>query len=213
MELLRRKGYHVTAVQNPLTSLADDVKATRRVLARQIGPVLLVGHSWAGAVITEAGNQPNVRGLVYVSAFAPDSGESVAELLKRLNSPMEGLYPDSEGLLWLDDPVVYANVMAGDVPAKKVQSLAAAQQPMAANAFTERVSQAAWREKPSWYLVTNNDRALPSHVQRRLASEIQAETKSIDSSHMSMVSQPRLVADLSSTRLDWIDGECGPCIF
>ncbi|GAB7216917.1 hypothetical protein OS42_35290 [Dickeya oryzae] len=116
---LQGMGYHVTAVQNPLTSLADDVGATERVLQRQQGDVLLVGHSWAGAVVTQAGNAPNVRGLVYLSALVPDSGESVAELLQRLHAPMEGMTADSNGLIWLDNPDQYQAVMAGDVPLKK----------------------------------------------------------------------------------------------
>lgn len=196
VRLLQRKGYNVTAVQNPLTSLADDVAATRRVLARQKGPVLLVGHSWAGAVITEAGNADNVKGLVYLSALAPDDNESVADLLARLHSPMEGLAPDAEGLVWLDEPDAYRNVMAGDVPPARVRILAATQQPIAASAFTGKVSHAAWRSKPSWYLVTEKDHALPPKVQRQLAHQIGARIKSVDSSHMSMVAHPQVVADL-----------------
>jgi len=160
IDILQRKGYHVTAVQNPLTSLADDVAATRRVLERQKGKVLLVGHSWAGAVVTEAGNAPNVKGLVYLSALVPDSDESVGELLARLQAPMDGLKPDGNGLIWLDDPAAFRQVMAGDLPAPTVRLLAAAQQPIAASAFGGKVVHAAWRDKPSWYLVTEDDHAL-----------------------------------------------------
>jgi pimeloyl-ACP methyl ester carboxylesterase len=194
--ILQRKGYHVTAVQNSLTSLADDVAATRRVLDRQQGDVLLVGHSWAGAVVTEAGNAPNVKGLVYLSALAPDSNESVGDLLARLHAPMEGLKPDGNGLIWLDDPAAYRQVMAGDVRAAKARLLAAVQQPIAAGAFGEKVSHAAWRDKPSWYLVTDNDHALPPAVQRELAKETGAHRVALQSSHMSMVSHPADVADL-----------------
>ncbi|MDV0439703.1 alpha/beta fold hydrolase [Xanthomonas sacchari] len=192
---LQRKGYHVTAVQNPLTSLADDVAATRRVLARQRGPVLLVGHSWAGAVITEAGNADNVRGLVYLSALVPDSNESVADLLTRLHAPMDGLTPDADGWLWLDAPTAFRTVMAGDVPMDKVRVLAATQQPIAARAFADRVSHAAWRSKPSWYLVTDKDHALPPTVQRQLAHDIGAQVQHLASSHLSLVSHPQVVAD------------------
>ncbi|MBV8047662.1 MAG: alpha/beta hydrolase [Paludibacterium sp.] len=194
--ILQRKGYHVTTVQNPLTSLADDVAATRRVLERQKGGVLLVGHSWAGVVVTEAGNAPNVKGLVYLSALVPDSNESVGDLLTRLHAPMAGLKPDEHGLIWLDDPEAYRQVMAGDVPAAKARLLAAVQQPIAAGAFGEKVSHAAWRDKPSWYLITENDHALLPAVQWELAQETGAHRVTLKSSHMSMVSHPADIARL-----------------
>ena len=193
--LLQAKGFQVTAVQNPLTSLADDVAATRRVLERQKGGVLLVGHSWAGAVVTEAGSAENVKGIVYLSALVPDAGESVSELLQKRNSPMEGPVPDHDGLVWLSDPKAYAHVMASDVSADRVAMLAAVQLPMAANAFNDKVSTAAWRTKKSWYLVTEGDNALPTAVQQWLANHIGATTKTIKSSHMSMISHPSAVAD------------------
>lgn len=196
IEILQRKGYLVTAVQNPLTSLADDVAATRRVLQRQNGGVILVGHSWAGAVVTEAGNADNVKGLVYLSALVPDAGESVADLLGRLHAPMDGLTPDADGLIWLDDPSVYREVMAADVPAWKARLLAATQQPIAARAFGDKLTQAAWQAKPSWYLVTENDKALQPRVQRLLAQHIGARTVVLKSSHMSLVSHAREVAAL-----------------
>lgn len=192
---LQRKGYRVSAVQNPLTSLADDVAATRRVLARQPGPVLLVGHSWAGAVITEAGHAGNVKGLVYLSALVPDSHESVADLLARLNAPMQGLQPDAQGLLWLDDPAAYQAAMAADVPWEQVRVLAATQQPMAASAFADKVSQAAWHDKPNWYLVTDQDQALPPRTQRAMAQQIGARVQHVDASHMALISRPQVVAD------------------
>lgn len=191
---LQGMGYHVTAVQNPLTSLADDVSATERVLQRQQGDVLLVGHSWAGAVVTQAGNAPNVRGLVYLSALVPDSGESVADLLQRLHAPMEGMTADANGLIWLDNPKQYQEIMAGDVPLKKVQELTAVQQPMAAKAFGDNVQHAAWKDKPSWYLLTENDNALPHAVQEKIAGQIGAKVMSIASSHMSLISHPDAVA-------------------
>ncbi|ASW09907.1 alpha/beta fold hydrolase [Rhizobium sp. 11515TR] len=195
IRLLQAKGYHVTSVQNPLTSLADDVEATRRVLARQKGDVLLVAHSWAGAVVTEAGNAANVKGIVYLSALAPDSSESVADLLQKRNAPMEGLAPDANGLVWLDDPTAFAHVMAGDVSRKRVAVLAATQQPMTAKAFGENITHAAWLDKPTWYLVTQGDNALPTHVQEWIAKHIGARTTTIKSSHMSMISHPYFVAD------------------
>ncbi|KRB30464.1 alpha/beta hydrolase [Acidovorax sp. Root70] len=196
IERLQRKGYHVTAVQNPLTSLAEDVAATRRVLARQTGDTLLVGHSWAGAVITEAGMADNVRGLVYLSALVPDAGESVADLLARLQAPMDGLAPDAQGLVWLDDPEVYRHVMAADVPAARAAQLAAVQQPISARAFGDKLGAAAWRHKPSWYLVTENDQALPPGAQRAMAQGIGATVATVRSSHMSLVSHPQAVVAL-----------------
>ncbi|PDS87480.1 alpha/beta hydrolase [Rhizobium sp. L18] len=196
IERLQARGYHVTAVQNPLTSLADDVAATNRVLRRQTDDVLLVGHSWAGAVITEAGNASNVKGLVYLSALVPDSGESVADLLQRLNAPMSGLTPDPEGLIWLEDAATYRQVMAADVTTEKAAELAALQQPIAAAAFGGKVGHAAWQDKPSWYLRTENDNALPPAVQEAMAQQIGAQITSIPSSHMSLISNPDAVVDL-----------------
>ncbi|MDV2900291.1 alpha/beta hydrolase [Phytobacter diazotrophicus] len=194
--LLQAKGYNVTAVQNPLTSLNDDVAATERVLQRQHGDVLLVGHSWGGAVITQAGNAENVKGLVYLSALVPDSGESVTDTLTRLNAPMSGMQPDNNGLIWLDNPEIFQNVMANDLPEPQARLLAAAQQPIAAKAFNEKVNHAAWRNKPSWYLVTENDNALNPAVQNLLAREAGANITHLPSSHMSMVSHPKDVAAL-----------------
>ncbi|MFP3497056.1 alpha/beta hydrolase [Pseudomonas sp. SIMBA_059] len=191
---LTAMGYHVTAVQNPMTSLEDDVLATQRVLRRQQGDVLLVGHSWAGAVITQAGNASNVKGLAYLSALVPDSGESAAGLLQRLNAPMTGLTPDAEGWVWLDDPVQFHQVMAADLPMKKAQLLASVQQPIAAACFVEKVQHAAWHDKPSWYLQTTDDKALLPAIQLAIAKQIGAQTLSIRSSHLSLVSHPDTVA-------------------
>lgn len=208
IRILQRQGYRVTAVQNSLASLADDVAATRRVLERQDGDVLLVGHSWAGAVVTEAGNAPNVKGIVYLSALAPDDNESVAELLARLHVPMDGLKPDENGWIWLDDPGLYHRIMAADVSMAKARSLAATQQPIHAGAFSERVSRAAWHFKPAWYLITEQDRALPPAVQRTLAQQIGACATSLKTSHMAMLSQPSSVARLIDRAAQ--DSSCGP---
>ncbi|EJM70512.1 putative hydrolase or acyltransferase of alpha/beta superfamily [Pseudomonas sp. GM50] len=194
MERLTAMGYHVTAVQNPLTSLSDDVIATERVLRRQKGDVLLVGHSWAGAVITQAGNASNVKGLVYLSALVPDSGESAADLLERLRAPMTGLSPDADGLLWLDDPAQFHQVMGADLAMSNAQFLSSVQQPIAAVCFAAKVKHAAWHDKPSWYLQTTDDQALPYPVQQTIARQIGARTLSIRSSHLSLISQPDAVA-------------------
>jgi len=194
IERLQAKGYHVTAVQNPLTSLQDDVDATQRVIARQHGDVLLVGHSWAGAVVTQAGNNEKVRGIVYLSALVPDSGESVCDLLNRLGSPMQGMTPDSHGLIWLDSPAAFQHVMAADVASDEVEKLAAVQQPIAASAFNDKIKQAAWKGKPSWYLLTQNDNALPYKVQKKIAAQTGSVTKTLHSSHLSLISHPDDVA-------------------
>lgn len=196
IERLTAIGYHVTAVQNPMTSLSDDVLATERVLRRQEGDVLLVGHSWAGAVITQAGNASNVKGLVYLSALVPDSGESAANLLQRLKAPMTGLTTDADGLIWLDDPSQFHKVMAADLPMKKVQLLTSVQQPIAAACFTGKVEHAAWHDKPSWYLQTTEDHALSPSVQQSIVQQIGAKAVSVRSSHLSLVSHPDAVAKL-----------------
>lgn len=193
--LLQKRGYRVTAVQLPLTSLADDVAATRRVIERQPGDVVLVGHSWGGVVVTEAGNVPTVKALVYLSALVPDSDESAQALLGRLNAPMEGLAPDAAGLIWLDDPQAFRALMGADLPLPTARALAAVQRPLAARAFGERVSHAAWRDKPSSYLVTTEDKALPPRVQRLIAGQLNALTLELRSSHLSMASHPDRVVD------------------
>lgn len=195
---LQAMGYQVTAVQNGLRSLADDVASTEQVLRRQPGKVLLVGHSWGGVVISQAGNAPNVAGLVYVSALAPDSGESAAGLLQRLGAPMAGLTPDRDGLLWLDTLAQFRRLLAGDLPLARVRQLAAVQQPIAAHSFAEPVAQAAWRSKPSWYLQTERDNALPLAAQSAMAQQMGAKVRTLRTSHLSMVSRPAAVAA-------WID--------
>jgi len=195
---LQAMGYQVTAVQNGLRSLADDVASTEQVLRRQPGKVLLVGHSWGGVVISQAGNAPNVAGLVYLSALAPDSGESAAALLQRLGAPMAGLTPDRDGLIWLDTPAQFRRLLAGDLPLARVRQLTAVQQPLAAHSFAEPVTQAAWRSKPSWYLQTERDNAVPLAAQSAMAQQMGAKVRKLRSSHLSMLSRPTAVAA-------WID--------
>lgn len=193
--LLQKKGFHVSAVQLPLTSLADDVAATRRVIERQSGDIILVGHSWAGVVATEAANTPAVKGVVYLSAMVPDNGESAADMLQRFKSPMEGMQPDANGLIWLDNAAVFRKVMAGDLPPATAQVLAAVGKPIAARSFADAVTHAAWHDKPAWYLITSDDHALPPAVQRQIAAQLNARTLTLKSSHMSLMSHPREVAD------------------
>lgn len=194
---LQAKGYHITAVQNPLTSLADDVAAARRVLARQDGPTILVGHSWGGAVITEAGAEPNVAGLVYVSALAPDAGESVMDLQQHgpASPGMAGAKPDARGFLWFDTDA-FRDALAADVTVERAGVLASVQQPIAAASFGEKLTAAAWHDKPVWYVLSERDKALSPVLQRWMADRIKARTIAVPSSHMSLVSHAKEVADL-----------------
>lgn len=195
---LQQKGYHVSSVQNPLTSLADDVAATRRVLARQEGPTILVGHSWGGVVITEtAANAPNVAGLVYVAAFAPQLHESAMDLLKRA-PPMpadQAMMTDPSGFLWLKRGRYHAD-FAADVPENVTRVLSAAQVPIAAKAFSETVSQVGWKEKPSWYVLTTKDRAVSPEIQQFMANRMGAKVVPIASSHLAPVSHAAAIADV-----------------
>jgi pimeloyl-ACP methyl ester carboxylesterase len=194
---LQQKGYHVSSVQNPLTSLADDVAATRRVLARQDGPTILVGHSWGGVVITEtAANAPNVAGLVYVAAIAPQLHESTMDLLKR-GTPMpagKAISADASGFLWLDRARYHAD-FAADVPENVTRVLSSAQVPIAQTAFSETVSQVGWKDKPSWYVLTTKDRAVSPDVQKFMADRMGAKIVPIASSHLVPVSHAGAVAD------------------
>ncbi|EEA02461.1 conserved hypothetical protein [Burkholderia sp. H160] len=194
---LQQKGYHVSSVQNPLTSLADDVAATRRVLARENGPVLLVGHSWGGVVITEvAANAPNVAGLVYVAALAPQLHESAMDVMKA-GGPMpagQSISKDANGFLWIDRARYHAD-LAADVPETVARVLAAAQVPIAANAFDEPVDQVGWKDKPSWYVVTTKDRAVSPDLQKTIAGRIGAKVVPVASSHLAPVSHAGAVAE------------------
>jgi pimeloyl-ACP methyl ester carboxylesterase len=195
--LLQSKGYHVTAVQIPLTSLTDDIKSVQAVLARQSGDVILVGHSWGGVVITQAGNDSKVKALVYISALVPDSNESVVDLFERIKAPaMKGLQPDQDGLIWLDTPEKYKMIMANDLSMDTAELLVSTQKPIAADAFTNKVQNAVWHSKPAWYLKTTKDRALDPEIQEAIAKHISANMMTIASSHMSLLSHPENVADI-----------------
>jgi pimeloyl-ACP methyl ester carboxylesterase len=196
---LQKKGYRVASVQIPLTSLADDVAATKRVLAQLSGPTVLVGHSWGGVVITEAGSGPDaskVTGLVYVAAIAPDIGESAVDILKRGPQMPAGsaMTKDSTGFLWLD-PARYHADFAADVPENLTRVLVAAQQPIASKNFEERATQAAWRYKPSFYIVTTRDRAVSPEIQRWMAHRIGATIIETPSSHLLPVAHAGATAD------------------
>ena len=193
--ILQAKGYNVTAVQNPLSSLADDVAATNRVLAQQEGPVILVGHSWGGVVITEAGADPKVAGLVYVAAFGPDEGEAVGELGKSYPPPPALTAPivDKQGFMSLPTDAVVKH-FASDLPAREARVVAATQGPISVSAFEAKVSVAAWKTKPAWYIVSKLDGAIAPDEERFFAKRMKAKTMELDTSHVPMLSQPKAVA-------------------
>jgi len=193
--ILQARGYNVTAVQNPLTSLADDVAATNRALALQTGPVILVGHSWAGVVITEAGMDPKVVGLVYVAAFGPDAGEVVGDIGKTYPPPPALAAPiiDKQGFLSLPTDAVVKH-FASDLPAAEARVLAATQGPIVASAFGAKVSNVAWKTKPSWYIVSKLDGAIAPDEERFFAKRMKATTTELIASHVSMLSKPKEVA-------------------
>jgi pimeloyl-ACP methyl ester carboxylesterase len=193
--ILKKDGYEVSIVQNPTSSLADDVDATKRVLAGQKGPVVLVGHSYGGVVITEAGNDPKVAGLVYIAAFAPDKGESVAALIKDPppGAPVPPILPPQDGYLSLDREK-FAASFAGDLPKDKAQFMADSQVPWGVEALTGTISEPAWKAKPSWYLVATDDRMIPPAAQRAMSKRAGSTVTESAGSHAVYVSQPEAVA-------------------
>jgi pimeloyl-ACP methyl ester carboxylesterase len=194
---LRRQGYNVTVVQNPTTSLADDVRATRRALAVLDGPAILVGHSYGGVVISEAGNDANVAGLVYIAAFAPDTGESVASLIRdpAPGAPVPPILPPQDGLLLLDREK-FAASFAADVEPELAAFMADAQLPWGVDALQGAVTQPAWKTRPSWYLVAKDDRMIPPPAQRAMAQRAGATVAEVAGSHAVYVSQPDAVVRL-----------------
>ncbi|MGW7255195.1 alpha/beta hydrolase [Streptomyces sp. NPDC054834] len=196
-DLLRADGYTVTVVQNPTLSLAGDVAATKLVLDAQDGPTVLVGHSYGGAVISEAGNHDKVTALVYIAAFAPDKGESVLTLTSNPapGAPVPPILPPSEGFLFLDKEK-FAASFAGDLPVGEAQFLADAQVPWGMEALEGTVTRPAWRSKPSFYLVATDDRMIPPPVQRTMAERAGATVAETGGSHAVYVSEPGEVAAL-----------------
>jgi pimeloyl-ACP methyl ester carboxylesterase len=192
--LLEAKGLHVVAVQIPLTSFADDVAATQRAIALEDGPVLLVGHSYGGAVITEAGNDPKVAGLVYISAVAPDAGQSTFGLITSVPTPVGSeLRPDKSGFLKLSSKGI-AEDFAQDLSAQEIAVLMATQVPVSVAAMKGEVTNPAWRSKPSWYIIAANDRAISPGLEASQAKKIGATTTTVASSHVVMLAQPSKVA-------------------
>ena len=194
--LLQAKGLHVVAVQNPLTSLADDVAATRRVLDAQTGPVVLVGHSWGGVVITEVGQHERVKALVYVAAFAPSAGESATDLTKDYPTPegLQSLVADKEGFVSMS-PDRMAKYFAQDVPAAQTKIMAVTQGAIRGQNFGEKVTVAAWTTKPSWYVLSEQDHMIQPALQKAMAAKISAKVVSLPTSHVPQLSRPAQVAN------------------
>src|SRR5579871_5469222 len=196
-EVLKKDGYTVAIVQNPTISLADDVAVTKRAFAALNGPVILVGHSYGGVVITEAGNDPKVAGLVYVTAFAPDKGESAASIIKSAppGAPAPPILPPQDGYLFLDKakfPVAFA----ADVSPDLASFMADSQVPWGVEALGGAITQPAWRTKPSWYLITTEDKMIPPDAQRAMSKRAGSTLVEVKSSHSVFLSHPQAVAHL-----------------
>ncbi|WP_434623646.1 alpha/beta hydrolase [Pseudomonas sp. Z1-14] len=193
--LLQAEGIKVTVVQNPLTSLADDVAATQRVLNNQESDVVLVGHSWGGTVISEAGTDKKVRSLVYVAAFAPDAGQAVKDLGKEFPAPsgVKDIAADKNGFLYMTTEGM-ARGFAQDLPPAQTAVMAATQGPIRASAFDDKTSAAAWKGKPTWYVVAKEDRMIQPDLQRAFAKKIGAKVSEIEASHVPQQSRPADVA-------------------
>jgi pimeloyl-ACP methyl ester carboxylesterase len=199
-KILKNDGYNVSVVQNPTISLVDDVAATKRVLATQNGRVILVGHSYGGVVITEAGNDPTVAGLVYIAAFAPDKGESVSSLIKDSppGAPVPPILPQVDGYLFLDK-AKFAASFAGDVDSEKAGFMAESQVPWGVEALNGAITEPAWKTKPSWYLVATEDKMTPPPAQRFMSKRAGSTVVEVAGSHAIYVSQPKAVAELIRT--------------
>jgi len=195
---LNGRGYDsLHAVENPLTSLADDAERTRKMVNQLDGPVLLVGHSYGGAVITEAGDLPNVVGLVYVAAFAPDAGESLAQISEwNAAAGAANVAPDSDGYLWIKQDK-FRESFCQDLPADEAVVMAVTQKAPLGSTFGDAVSDPAWKKKPAWYQVSTSDRMINPDTERRMAERINPRTTiELDASHASLASQPTAIADL-----------------
>src|SRR5213079_801818 len=188
---LVKNGYKVSIVQEPETSFQDDVTAVKRILAVQDGPTILVGHSYGGAVITEAGNHPKVSALVYIAAFAPDKGESVGSLIKDPppGAPVPPILPPQDGF-WFLDKAKFSASFAADVDPEKAAFMADSQVPWGMGAISGTIGEPAWRTKPSWYLLTTEDRMIPPDAQHAMSGRAGATTVEVAASHSVYVSQP-----------------------
>jgi pimeloyl-ACP methyl ester carboxylesterase len=196
-KILTGEGFNVRIVQNPTLSLADDVAVTKRTIASSEGPVILVGHSYGGVVVSEAGNDPKVKGLVYIAAFAPDRGESVSSLIANPppGAPVPPILPAQDGFLFLDRSK-FAASFAADVEPDLAAFMADSQVPWAVEALAGAVTNPAWRSKPSWYLVSTDDKMIPPPAQRSMAQRAESKVVEASGSHAVYVSKPKVVAAL-----------------
>jgi len=196
-KILTGEGFNVRVVQNPTLSLADDVAVTKRAIASSDGPVILVGHSYGGVVVSESGTDPKVKGLVYIAAFAPDRGESVSSLIANPppGAPVPPILPPQDGFLFLDRSK-FATSFAADVEPSLAAFMADSQVPWGVEALGGAVSNPAWRSKPSWYLVATDDKMIPPPAQRSMAQRAEAQVVETAGSHSVYVSKPKVVAEL-----------------
>ncbi|TFW20626.1 alpha/beta fold hydrolase [Duganella callida] len=192
-DILTAAGYHVSVVQHPDSSLSEDVAATRRVLDRQDGPAVLVGHSYGGTIITEAGNHPQVQALVYVSAYAPDAGEDPKALRALQPAPTSNIVQVGDGFI-IRDPATFPDDFAADVPRDVARFMAISQVATATRALAAPVGAAAWRNKPSWYIVSAEDRIINPELQRYMARRANSKTVELKGSHAVFIAQPAAVA-------------------
>jgi pimeloyl-ACP methyl ester carboxylesterase len=214
IERLQTNGFQVRAPQFPLSSLADDVARLRQVLAFQSGPTVVVGHSYGGQIITALGDDaPNVAGLVYIAAFGLDEGESLGALLSQgpVTPALAHLFTDARGFGWLSEDD-FVNHFAADVDPTRARVMYAVQQALASSAFTDVMGAPAWKSLPSWYLIAQNDQALPPDAQRQLAARMGADTVEIPSSHIAMVSHPQELAELIETAAATVGATATPAL-
>ena len=195
--ILKNDGYKVSVVQHPETSYADDQKYTKAAIDAVGGPVVLVGHSYGGSVITEAGNHPNVKALVYIAAFALDAGESCATIEQGLPQASKAFKPDSNGNWWIE-PEHFASDFAADIPKDKAEFMAISQVPISTDAFTHQVTNPAWKTKPTWYMVATQDRSINPEQERMMAKRARATTVEVNSSHVAYMSHPKETAKLAT---------------
>jgi pimeloyl-ACP methyl ester carboxylesterase len=200
--ILMKDGYKVSVPQHPETSYADDQKYTKAAIDAMDGPVVLVGHSYGGSVITEAGNHPKVAALVYIAAFALDEGESCASIEQALPQASTAFKPDSNGNWWID-PEHFAADFAADIPPEKAAFMAISQVPISTDAFTHKVTNPAWRTKPTWYMVASSDRSINPIQERMMAKRANAKTVEVNASHVAYMSHPeeaaRLIKEAATT--------------
>lgn len=195
-KILKSRGYNVSVVGNPNTGLEDDVAATKRVLDRQTGPVILVGHSYGGGIITLAGNSDKVVGLVYIAAFAPDKGETLGGLLSSYPvDPLSGILPPVNGFAWYD-LAKYHSGFCADLPKEEADFMAASQVPVAVSAFTYMFNDIAWKTKPSWHIIATEDHSIPVELERFMSKRTGGKISEIKASHLVFISQSKKVADI-----------------